>query len=85
MTVAELIEKLKKMPQDATVVIDMYSECRDLDDDEPSLIRAEDRKLIRHRPTYGKGEHTYITWNDTYKKPKDPEPEFVTVCHFPGN
>jgi len=87
MTNAELIAKLQQFPPDAVVVIDMHSECRDLDDDEPTLIRAEDRALIRHYPK-GAGEESapvYMSWNDRYKKPSDPDPEFVTAVHFPGN
>jgi hypothetical protein len=86
MTVKDLIEKLKTMPMDAVVVIDMMSECRDLEDGEPSLIRAEDRRLIRrHRKSYLGHDYDYISWDDRFKDPNEPEPEFVTVCHFPGN
>lgn len=77
MIVKELIEKLSKMPQDAAVVIEMFSECRDMDSSEPILIRAEDRKLIWRN---GK----YITWSEGYAKSGEI-PMFVTVCHFPGN
>ncbi len=77
-TVKELIEHLSKFPMDARVTIDMCSECNNLILDQVYLVRAEDRKLIIHR------DH-YITWDDKYKKPTDPEPEFVTAVKFPGN
>lgn len=78
MTVGDLVEKLKKMPQDAVVVIEMWSECDDLADDEPTLIAAEEKKLMRRN---GK----YLSYHKECWDPKDGEPEFVTVCHFPGN
>ena len=78
MTNRELIQKLLTFPMEAPVVIRMFSECRDLDKEEPRLIQAAERKMILH---WG----TYMIWEESYKKPNDPDPEFVTVIHFPGN
>ena len=74
MTVADLIARLQTMPPDAPVVIDMCSETRWLDDDEPRM----DRMIERHR--------TWMTLNPRWwDYAKDGEPNEVAVCHFPGN
>ena len=75
MTVKELIEKLSKMPPDALVIIDMYSESQLLDDDEPIL----ESDVIERNGTYMK--HKDRWWD----KDKDGEPKLLTVCWFPGN
>lgn len=77
MTVKELIAKLTQMPENAVVVIDMMSECIALDDDEPKLVRAEEKRLVLRNGQYMSYVAAY--W------PKTEKPHFVTVCHFPGN
>lgn len=75
MTVKDLINKLSKMPQDAVVVIDMCSECNELDGGEPTL-----EKMVRHGP-----QGQYMRYVKRYWPNDKPKPELVEVCHFPGN
>ena len=88
MTVAELIAKLQEMPPDTVVIYSKYSEFTEMDEKEiiylpfaagkPHPDWAPGDRLIKH-------DEIYMLWNPRYKKPDDPEPEFVSACVFPGN
>ncbi len=85
LTVAQLIAKLQTMPQDIPVVIDMYSECVDLDLDRVTVI--ENMYVKRPLPSPGCPYPTqyYVTYREQQWDKRDGEPKLVTVCHFPGN
>ena len=78
MTVEELREILRKAPKGARVLFRCYSESIDMGPEHITFFKAADRKLIDRRGTY-------ITWDERYKKPEDPDPEFVDAVMFPGN
>ena len=73
----QLIDHLSQFPRDAVVIINMFSECVDLDLDDVFCVRAEDKKLFRHKGMY-------ITYHYIHAKPSEGD-EFVTAVCFPGN
>lgn len=77
MRVQELIERLQTFPQDAVCIRRMCSENDELPEDEPILLKAEDKLIIKR---HGR----YMHYRSTYHPP-DEKPEFVTVVYFEGN
>jgi len=78
MTVKELIERLRVMPQDAIVLYQACSDSYELEDDEPSLFKMTVTRDKTGKPRY----HSY---NDKWIPKNAEDIEVIDVCHFPGN
>lgn len=78
MTVGELIKTLRKMPKDAQVIYTYHSDYTVLDEKDVELWMDEDQKVI--------ADDGGIRFTE-YKPhwfPDNLNPNFATVCHFPG-
>lgn len=81
MRVKDLIELLSRMPPEAEVLYRCCSDWSPLSEDEVTLTRAEDRKIV-YRTANG-----YSDFNERFL-PKGTDPatcDFRTCVLFPGN
>lgn len=75
MTVAELIDILKEMPQSASVTFRLYSEVAPMTKEDIELVN---NRILRNG--------TYIKFREEWWDfEKDGQPEFETIVLFPGN
>lgn len=72
MTVGELISVLQGMPQDAVVIYNCCSDYAEMDNDQVTLVRAEDQKIVYreengyldYKPEWFMTEDEYERWID---------------------
>jgi uncharacterized protein (TIGR02996 family) len=95
LTIGELLQ----MPLDAAVIYTACSDYNELQPGDVTLIRAEDQRVVwREQQGYRAYDpHLYMTDEEVAAMTadqrrwrrlnllKDERPNFVTVCHFPGN
>ncbi len=74
MTVAELIDHLKIMPQDAPVIYSYHSDYADLE-----------AREVTHEQMIRRNDHWMRYIPHHWDKAKDGEPVLIDVCCFPGN
>ena len=84
MTVGELRQLLLKFPQDAEVAYRACSDSNLLFEDDLNLIKAEDKKVIRH-PNNPEQVCDFKPWSAYSGHGGLKDPKFVTVVMLPGN
>jgi hypothetical protein len=77
MKVHELVTLLQGLPKDAEVITTLFSEYRELESKDVTLIKAEDKKVALHHGNYMEIRPWWLE--------KNQDANFVTVVHFSGN